>query len=278
MIQEASRAIVARASLLEDVSHAIRHLGAKGRLVIDGPMSPPEQRLDWLKGLSFALTVAEPFYVANDPCELIAVGARSIPPWPLRLQELPALHGFCMFARPMLTAEGVMTALLWSLVTAPGAKPPEVPRIEDSAGIDLFWFDEHGQTKSGFWKFGDTSSPAGTEADKHFATLVAFAKQKVLVQERSGGDRASRRLSERLGIPEQTTVVVILRKGHSRQSHDEQRTEVEWSCRWWVSGHWRQQPCGPGLMSRRPTWVTPHIKGPEYKPIRTSGRLFAVAR
>ena len=34
-----------------------------------------------------------------------------------------------------------------------------------------------------------------------------------------------------------------------------------------VSGHWRQQPCGPGREQRRPIFVPPHIKGPAGAPL-----------
>ena len=42
---------------------------------------------------------------------------------------------------------------------------------------------------------------------------------------------------------------------------------VEWSHRWMVRGHWRDQPCGPGRASRRLTWIDPYIKGPADKPL-----------
>jgi hypothetical protein len=44
-------------------------------------------------------------------------------------------------------------------------------------------------------------------------------------------------------------------------------TQVEYSHRWWVIGHWRQQACGPGRTQRRPVWISPHIKGPEGAPL-----------
>ncbi|MEV8166235.1 hypothetical protein AB0O80_10670 [Rothia kristinae] len=34
-----------------------------------------------------------------------------------------------------------------------------------------------------------------------------------------------------------------------------------------VSGHWRQQPCGPGREDHRPIFVPPHIKGPAGSPL-----------
>lgn len=34
-----------------------------------------------------------------------------------------------------------------------------------------------------------------------------------------------------------------------------------------VSGHWRQQPYGPGQAARRPTFIPPYIKGPSGSPL-----------
>jgi hypothetical protein len=36
--------------------------------------------------------------------------------------------------------------------------------------------------------------------------------------------------------------------------------------RWLVSGHWRNQPYGPRNTLRRPTWIAPHIAGPDGAP------------
>lgn len=35
-----------------------------------------------------------------------------------------------------------------------------------------------------------------------------------------------------------------------------------------VSGHWREQPYGPGRSQRRRQWIAPYIKGPKDKPLR----------
>lgn len=42
----------------------------------------------------------------------------------------------------------------------------------------------------------------------------------------------------------------------------------EWSHQWLVSGHWRNQPVGPGRKQRRLVWVNPYTKGPADKPFR----------
>ncbi|MET8912476.1 hypothetical protein [Micromonospora sp. NPDC004551] len=38
--------------------------------------------------------------------------------------------------------------------------------------------------------------------------------------------------------------------------------------RFWVSGHWRNQPYGPGRALRRPIYISPFLRGPDNAPIR----------
>lgn len=45
---------------------------------------------------------------------------------------------------------------------------------------------------------------------------------------------------------------------------------VEWTKRWIVSGHWRQQAWGEGRQLRKPVYIAPHVKGPEGLPLDTS--------
>lgn len=42
---------------------------------------------------------------------------------------------------------------------------------------------------------------------------------------------------------------------------------VEWSVKWFVRGHMRNQTCGPNHSLRTKTWVRPHWKGPDEKPV-----------
>lgn len=43
--------------------------------------------------------------------------------------------------------------------------------------------------------------------------------------------------------------------------------EREYSCRWIVSGHYRNQPYGPGRTQHRRIWIAPYIAGPKDKPL-----------
>ncbi|GAI71048.1 unnamed protein product [marine sediment metagenome] len=53
--------------------------------------------------------------------------------------------------------------------------------------------------------------------------------------------------------------------------------DVEWACQWIVGGHWRNQ-WYPSKHEYRPKYIASYIKGPEDKPLRNPGRLFAVVR
>lgn len=41
----------------------------------------------------------------------------------------------------------------------------------------------------------------------------------------------------------------------------------EYASQWWVRGHWRQQPWGPGRKLRRPKFIEAHLAGPSDKPV-----------
>jgi hypothetical protein len=80
--------------------------------------------------------------------------------------------------------------------------------------------------------------------------IVSNAQRKRA--ERRGSDTAYRRLSVRTTGP------------RDNSSHS---GNVDWSHRWIVRPHWRQQACGPGRLERRSIWIQAHVKGPEDKPL-----------
>ena len=47
----------------------------------------------------------------------------------------------------------------------------------------------------------------------------------------------------------------------------------EYASQWWVRGHWRQQPWGPGRKLRRPVFIEPHLAGPQDKPVDDRPRV-----
>lgn len=72
---------------------------------------------------------------------------------------------------------------------------------------------------------------------------------------------------------ERINVVLLRRMVELRkQKHEEGYEPVEWSCQWWVSGHWRF-PRHPRFKSHNPIWIAPYIKGPPDRPLKDTVRL-----
>ncbi len=109
----------------------------------------------------------------------------------------------------------------------------------------------------------------------------ALLRQRLLVAESAQAQpRAERRRLARSGADLSRLHVIRLRKAASqpRPASDETQA-VEWSHRWFVRGHWTQQPYGPQQSLRRAQWIMPYIKGPEDKPLKAeAARVFAVNR
>ena len=51
-----------------------------------------------------------------------------------------------------------------------------------------------------------------------------------------------------------------------------------YTIRFWVSGHWRNQPYGPGRTLRRPVYINPFLRGPHDAPIKASTTVRALTQ
>jgi len=107
-----------------------------------------------------------------------------------------------------------------------------------------------------------------------FRALCFLLRQRVAESETVMPDRAARRRAQREGKePPPVRVISIRGVGHGGSGGDGQR---EYHHRWMVRGHWRLQPCGPNRSLRRPTWVVPHIKGPDDAPLLGGEKVYSV--
>ncbi len=105
-----------------------------------------------------------------------------------------------------------------------------------------------------------------------------FSSQKLLDTEIRRPPRPALRRWEResnLEIPEE--MVIHLRRIDHTGKRDGDPGEVEWSHRWWVDGHWRNQ-WYPSTQDHRPVWIDGYVKGPEDKPLVLKERRIAVDR
>jgi hypothetical protein len=293
---EASRAIVAMVQTWEEM--ATRRTRSRLDEIPVDIRAQVKQSLRVFDGLAMGLAHCEPIYLAPGPIELIVAGSVSLPEWPLRHVDLPVPHAFIHLSWPLPLIDErhpglVLYAISYYLThfeTGPDRMIPN-SSFNQATGIQICWhlkgrginnLDEMFST----WRFGVLSPHSfpvaiqepelDTYLIRFFRSCLAFMQQRILVKERASGDRASRKQSEHAGFAERPCLIILLRK--AKTSASSEIGAPEWSCRWYVSGHWRQQAYGKKRINRRPTWVSPYIKGPEDKPIRASKRLFAVVR
>lgn len=95
--------------------------------------------------------------------------------------------------------------------------------------------------------------------------------------------RQTARRTERAGVARELAdvQVVTLRKLHATEHEPDPDHEPEgrtYSHRWLVQGHFRWQACGPQRSERRLTFVRPHVKGPDDKPLKVPTRVNAWVR
>jgi hypothetical protein len=104
------------------------------------------------------------------------------------------------------------------------------------------------------------------------ATWLLMRQRVATVEHTSGHPGGSRpQRGQRQRAP-QDVAVVELRRPEPQPGDDEPR-RVDWTHRWVVSGHWRQQPVGPEGALREPRWIAPHVKGPADKSLREKERI-----
>jgi hypothetical protein len=133
------------------------------------------------------------------------------------------------------------------------------------------WLFEAGLLK---WRLGTIPQD---ESSQYIVKTMRFAASPYLVVQRHSPQRTVvRRAEGRYPIAvEEGIGVILLRRALFQGKSENKRTgePVEWSCQWWVSGHWRHQPCGERLQNRKWIWLAPYIKGPSDKPIKEPVRL-----
>lgn len=123
---------------------------------------------------------------------------------------------------------------------------------------------------------GDVPVDASTNPLRYVHALWLLLGQTVATVEEEVPDRAARRRAGRMGIPDQVSVIRLRRAEGAHRADGE--SLVEWSHRWVVRGHWRNQPCGEGRSETRRIWIAPHVKGPEGAPLVVTDKVYDLAR
>lgn len=124
------------------------------------------------------------------------------------------------------------------------------------------------------------TAPEPMELDQLWRFLQAFfrlAQQRIAAPSERRAPRASRRRAARIGKEAENVLVVTLRREKRTRDFGEER-DVNWTRRWMVGAHWRNQ-WYPTLGIHRQIWIAPYVKGPEDKPlVLHAGRAYEFVR
>jgi hypothetical protein len=240
------------------------------------------------------LLYAPPYYVSGEMCEVIDAAAATFETEPLLDTDLLSPSGFAYFARPFVMPDRyeVMTHLggfsWWPLATqhretnevqergialtlyaAPDAvaweKWPAGQHLPDRIPIHHtpWWYE---MTFEGN-EIDEAGARTGVEQWwKVLQTTLRLMQQRITVRHPLRPDRASRRRGARLGFPEREVVVVKLRREATPPGEEPLHGDANYSHRFIVSGHWRNQ-WYPASNVHRQIWISPYVKGPEDQPL-----------
>lgn len=229
------------------------------------------------------------WWVGSDMCDLLEASAPTMPAQPLMPDDPPDQRGFVVFERPLVGTDGITgerrpmaSCMRWAPV-----------RFLDGRGhallIETF---VHGQVPgmgTTVWPLGyatwmvgaepgqangpDGNTLEGREARdsseedcRRIAALWTLSAQETLASvAATESPKAAAKRAQREQLPS-TVNVVRLRRASSHHADTDQPSDRNYSHRWIVSGHWRNQYL-PSRDAHRLQWIAPHVKGPEDKPL-----------
>lgn len=274
---------------------------------MESPHGGPAQRVDVLM-LRQLIRSASPFYISPDCALLTTEAALSLGDAVLTDHDLPAHEaGFACLEgwKPNLS----LGTLAWATVADTDELPG--PDHRDAAGREAKMgptgvllvtlgdpSQQHAEIRMCDWKFGESISAMiarnrtddwpesalawAAETARCWLSLTTFMQQRICVRRQEAVDRPARRRMERAGwqyTPQIEVVTLRARDyvGHHDDGYTLETEPPDWSCRWIVRAHWRQQ-FYPSENRHKRILIGAYVKGPEDRPLKTAGKLFAVVR
>lgn len=247
-----------------------------------------------------AFTRGAMWWVTEDMVELIEAAANTVPMETVLTEDMiPADQvAFCVFPRPLVMTDAAdstktvqVDAIVWGPVTL---CDPDDPDLAPYRGVTISFYkwdaaEGPGGFPLGFVPLGRSDWPVGfaisgfaidvgrrmegyasaaIEDRRLLAAIWLLASQPGITDvDDVHMDRHARRRAERAGGTTAPVRVVRLRQ-HHYDTHVPTGQHHRMTVRTIVTGHWRQQPYGPGRQYRRPTWIAPHMRGPDDAPLR----------
>lgn len=117
-------------------------------------------------------------------------------------------------------------------------------------------------------------------AGKFIIAAFAWLGQKILTVTEENGERHARKRYEKVVKHWHPVSVVQLRKREYQRSNNltDSQPHSSPSYRFVVTGHWRNQSCGPSHGDRKLIYIFPFVKGPEDAPFKPRDKVYEVTR
>lgn len=268
-----------------------------------------------LSGLeSMRLLESDVYWISEDMGDLTDAAATTMPPQPLLPQDVPTPTGFAVFQRPIVLRDQAagpdqritVKAMCWTPAGEPGglmvttyadhrsfAEPLDsihalvrsrgmTPPPLELAAITPWMWDESWLTYAGDLEAAvrgwDGRSPGITaQILRLLAALWTLTRQPIAVATTATRPRQDRRRYEREGRPIPRIQIITLRRLRHGDAVDGEHHQREYSHRWVVNGHWRNQWL-PSAGTHRLTFIAPYVKGPEDAPLVVKQKVYRWTR
>ncbi|MFL5861133.1 MAG: hypothetical protein ACJ780_10170 [Solirubrobacteraceae bacterium] len=265
-----------------------------------GELAPPNpEYASFIVGTAQQLLPeCDPFYVSGDLSELIEYAAESFTPEALVPTDLIVPSGFAYFAQPLYMRDRFnmpmpFRAIQWCPTIDGGSV------VSDNGqgvygGVLVALYDHS--------KDGGGERVGGSDLAMDYVTTLRFnMESKVYNSDNSVRDMLAhlkvffRLCQQTIAVPRhervarptwkraratwkdiKEVVVFTLRRAKPPQYEGDER-EVQWSHRWLVQGHWRNQWYGSEKVHRQ-IWIAPYVKGPDNMPLIFKRRAFELVR
>lgn len=232
------------------------------------------------------LRIAEPVFVTDEMCALVEAALESFQSEQLLEQDLLTRSGFVLFERALSTNDlGLpLCAFAWTSIKWPATAPRGYGIHFSFYAPTDFLVASRRVGEPEIVIFHTAEYSFGVTPDRNEDVVAAQVSLRLMKEFRPARrsssherpSRATRKRAKRAGLDEADVLVVRLRR--ERQANEHLGGVANYSHRFMVHGHWRDQ-WYPTLDAHRQVWIAPYVKGPADKPFKPpSGRAFLLHR
>ena len=237
---------------------------------------------------------ADTYYISEEIADVLVGAFDTLPSTPLGEVRPNSLYGWAFFQRPIVCPFPTQFDRMWEVK---GLAWGPFGRGNSAGGLNLGVFVQSPQSahlpcsgmtswpwESGWESLGEEIAQAGV-ADRELMvwlrklvfSFFAFIRQECVSIQTTPASRPIRRHLPPSYSADPVIKIIQLRR-RSPATNGLEPQSRDYSCRWLVRGHWRNQ-FYPSSKSHRPRFIPAYVKGPDDKPLKsTKSSIFAVVR